>query len=123
MDSTGNLYFTSGSSILKLANGVVTTFAGTGSPGFSGDNGPATSAQLSNPRGVFVDSTDAIWIIETGNGRIRKVSNGIITTVAVTAAPQAIAVDASGEVFFADDNRIRALIPSGSASGTGQSAQ
>ena len=145
MDSTGNLYFTSGSSILELANGVVTTFAGTGSPGFSGDNGPAASAQLSNPRGVFVDSTDAIWIADTGNRRIRKVSNGIITTVAGAAAPfppvqlqfdadgpatsvqlaapQAIAVDASGEAFFADDNRILVLIPSSSAAGTEQSVQ
>jgi hypothetical protein len=145
MDSTGNLYFASGSSILKLANGVVTTFAGTGSPGFSGDNSPATSAQLSNPRGVFVDAAGALWVADTGNQRIRKVSNGIITTVAGAAAPrppeqpqfdadgpatsvqlaapQAIAVDASGEAFFADNNRIRVLIPSGSASGTEQPAQ
>jgi DNA-binding beta-propeller fold protein YncE len=61
-----------------------------------------------------VDATDAIWIADTGNQRIRKVSNGIITTVVVATAPQAIAVDSSGEAFFADDNRIRVLTPSAS---------
>ncbi len=61
---------------------MITTVAGNGTPGFSGDNGPATSAQLYGPSAVAVDSAGNLYIADTVNNRIRKVSNGVITTVA-----------------------------------------
>ena len=84
VDSAGNLYIadTCNNRIRKVSNGVITTVAGNGTPGFSGDNGPATSAQLNYPDGVAVDSAGNLYIADTGNNRIRKVSNGVITTVA-----------------------------------------
>ena len=122
VDSAGNLYIADGSRIRKVSNGVITTVAGNGAFGFSGDNGPATSAQLSTPLGVAVDSADNLYIAD-GN-RIRKVSNGVITTVAgggatlgdngpATSAqlgnPSGLAVDSAGNLYIADtfNNRIR----------------
>jgi hypothetical protein len=67
---------------LDAATGVLTLVAGNGTPGFSGDNGPATSAQLYSPQGLAVDSASNLYIADSGNNRIRKVSNGVITTVA-----------------------------------------
>jgi uncharacterized repeat protein (TIGR01451 family) len=101
--------------------GVISTIAGSGSWGFSGDNGPAISAQLAYPTGVAVDSAGALFIADQSNARIRKVAtNGTITTVAgggsfgpsngdgglATAArlssPSGVAVDASGNLLIAD---------------------
>src|SRR5207247_5798987 len=63
--------------------GTITTVAGNGTRGFSGDGGPATSVQLSYPPGVAVDGAGDLFIADTGNQRIRKVSPaGTITTVA-----------------------------------------
>ncbi len=67
---------------LGAATGALILVAGNGTTGFSGDNGPATSAQLWQPAGVAVDSAGNLYIADTGNNRIRKVSNGVITTVA-----------------------------------------
>ena len=61
--------------------------AGNGTAGYSGDNGPATSAQLNTPYGVAVDAAGNLYIADTGNHRIRKVSNGVITTVAGNGTP------------------------------------
>jgi uncharacterized protein (TIGR03437 family) len=84
LDTAGNLYFSNfmGSLIQELSNGVLTTIAGTGTQGFSGDNGPAASAQLSNPSGIAVDSEGNVYFADVGNQRVRKISNGVITTVA-----------------------------------------
>jgi sugar lactone lactonase YvrE len=86
IDSAGNLYIADyGNSVVRkiaLSTGIITTVAGTGTPGFSGDNGPATSAQLSYPTGVAVDLLGNLYIADVANQRIRMVSNGIITTVA-----------------------------------------
>jgi trimeric autotransporter adhesin len=84
LDTAGNLYFASflGNQIQELSNGVLTTIAGTGMQGYSGDNGPATSAQLSNPSGIAVDSAGNVYFADMGNQSIRKISNGVITTVA-----------------------------------------
>lgn len=75
-----------GNRILRMdrSTGAVTTFAGTGTSGFSGDGGPATSAMLSSPTGVSVDGAGNVYIAEVGNRRIRRVDavTGIITTVA-----------------------------------------
>src|ERR1035441_4942318 len=84
VDSAGNLYIadTENSRVRKVSNGVVTTVAGSGGPGFGGDNGAATSAQLFFPSGVAVDSAGNLYIADSANNRIRKVSNGVIATVA-----------------------------------------
>src|ERR1700722_543779 len=61
---------------------VITTMAGNGVGAFGGDNGPATKAQLNNPKGIAVDSAGNVYFADASNGRVRKVSNGVITTVA-----------------------------------------
>ena len=65
--------------------GTITTFAGTGKFGFSGDGGPATSARLDSPPGVAVDGKGNVYIADSANNRVRKVSpGGTITTFAGT---------------------------------------
>jgi hypothetical protein len=91
-DEVGNVFFTignvfsaSGITVLRVdaQTGMLTVVAGNGPAGFSGGNGPATSAQLgaqSNfPSGIAVDSAGNLYIADTSNNRIRKVSNGVIT--------------------------------------------
>jgi uncharacterized protein (TIGR03437 family) len=136
VDSAGNLYIadTLNHRIRKVSNGVITTVAGNGTQGFSGDSGPATSAQLYQPDGVAVDPAGNLYIADTGNQRIRKVSGGVVTTVAGTgtpglsgdggpaasaelSGPAGVAIDASGDVFVAGyesdtDGRIRQLVAS-----------
>ena len=87
-----------------IANGVVTTVAGTGFRGFSGDNGPATSAQLATPLAVAVDPAGNLYIADINNYRIRKVSGGVITTVAGTVGdiPSGVAADSAGNVYVSD---------------------
>ncbi len=117
----------------NLPIGVISTIAGSGSGGYSGDGGPATNAKLSGPVAVALDALGNLFIADSINNRIRKVGvNGVITTVAGTgsraysgdgglatnaalATPSALAVDIFGNVFFADEgnNRIRKVDPSG----------
>jgi sugar lactone lactonase YvrE len=138
VDSAGNLYIaefshgllSSNSRIREVSNGVITTVAGTGGPGFSGDNGPAANAQLDFPTGVAVDSAGYLYIADTGNSLIRKVSNGVISTVAgngtpgfsgdngpATSAqlsgPMGVAVDSADNVYIgdSDNDRVRVLAP------------
>jgi hypothetical protein len=82
--SAGNLYVadTGKNASAKARTGSFATAAGNGTQGFGGDSGPATSAQLSQPYGTAVDSAGNLYIADFGNNRIRKVSNGIITTMA-----------------------------------------
>ncbi|MGA9627051.1 MAG: IPT/TIG domain-containing protein [Bryobacteraceae bacterium] len=123
LDSAGNLYIADSHNnrIRKVSNGVIATVAGIGTNGYSGDGGPATSAQLSFPAGLAVDSAGNLYIADTFNGRIRKVSNGVITTVAgggfygdngpATSAqlnyPEGVAVDSAGNLYIAASDRIR----------------
>jgi len=130
VDASGNLFIAdSGNNRIRKVdtNGIITTVAGNGIGSYSGDNGVATSAELSSPSGVTVDTYDNLYIVDSGNNRIRKVdTNGIITTVAgcgtsgysgdngpATDAklkgPSGVAVDASGNLFIADsgNNGIR----------------
>src|SRR5258708_18135169 len=65
-----------------VPGGIISTVAGNGTYGYSGDNGLATSAQISYTDGVAVESTGNLYMADTGNYRIRKVSGGVITTVA-----------------------------------------
>jgi uncharacterized protein (TIGR03437 family) len=132
LDSQGNLYIAEAGAnrIRKVSNGIITTLAGNGKAGYTGDNGPATSSQLSDPIGVALDSAGNIYITDHNNYVIRKISNGVITTIAgsnvagysgdggaATSAqldnPYGIAVAANGNVYFSDaaNNRIRLLTP------------
>jgi len=86
LDSAGNIYIadTGNDRVRKIDNsGIITTVAGNGTGGYSGDGGPATQAQLNSPQGVAVDSAGNMYIGDAMNYRIRKVdTSGIITTVA-----------------------------------------
>jgi hypothetical protein len=86
VDGNGNVYFADNGNhkIRKVTpSGQIATIAGTGVPGFSGDGGPATAAQLHNPSAVAVDSSGNVYIYDAFNYRIRKVApNGIIASIA-----------------------------------------
>ena len=146
VDGSGNIYIAdyANNRIRKVDSaGIITTVAGTGSRGFSGDGGPAANAQLSWPRGVAVDGSGSLYIAESGNDRIRKVdSTGIITTVAGRGSegssgdggpasnaalrnPNGVAVDGSGSLYIADtfNHRIRKVDSTGiitTVAGTGR---
>jgi uncharacterized protein (TIGR03437 family) len=136
LDSFGNLYVADGNNciIRKIAaNGVITTVAGTGVGGYSGDNGPATNAQLAYQLGVAVNAAGELFIADSYNHRIRKVSaNGIITTIVGNGFPgysgdggpalsaqinniNDIALDADGNLYIADfgNYRIRKVSANG----------
>ena len=146
IDSSGNLYIADlrDHRIRKVdAAGIITTIAGTGVPGFSGDGGPALHAQIWNPFGLAVDGAGNVFIADTANYRIRKIDDtGRITTVAGSGAghtgdggpatnaflgfPKGLAVDSAGTLFIAETamNRIRKVDPAGiitTVAGTGQS--
>lgn len=128
----GNVYIadTSNNRIRKVApNGTITTVAGNGTSGFSGDNGQATAAQLSFPDDVAVATDGTIYIADSSNSRVRKVTtNGIITTIAGTGTaaysgdggpavsaqlnyPYGIGIGPDNRVYIADsnNNRIRRI--------------
>jgi uncharacterized protein (TIGR03437 family) len=129
VDSSGNFYFadTQNNVVRKVtAAGAISTIAGNGTAGFGGDGSAATAAQLNRPQGIAVDSSGNVYVADTQNARVRKISGGTITTVAgsgtpgyggdggsATAAqlyvPIGVAVDASGNLYIADftNNRIR----------------
>lgn len=146
LDSAGNLYLADrwNNRIRKISGGNITTIAGNGLASFGGDNGPATSAQLSAPDGVAVDNSGNVYISDFLNNRVRMVSPaGIITTVAgnglsgfsgdggaATSAqlsqPAGLAVDAAGNLYIADSNNsaVRKVTPAGiisTVAGTGGS--
>ena len=122
IDSAGAIYIadTNDHRVVKWANNKLTTIAGTGSKGFSGDGGPATKATLQNPYGVAVDASGSVYIVDSTNSRIRKVTpDGTIVTIAGTGAlkytgdggpatsaafnfPRGIAIDAQGKIYVAD---------------------
>ncbi|MFI9311381.1 NHL domain-containing protein [Streptomyces triculaminicus] len=145
VDSTGTLYFSDfyNHRVRKITtDGKVSTVAGTGVAGFSGDNGPAVSAQLNYPRAVEVDSAGAVYVTDTNNHRVRKITpDGKISTVAgtgtagfsgdggpATAArlhtPLGVAVTSTGDLHITDhgNHRIRKITADGKIStvvGTG----
>jgi hypothetical protein len=107
-DGSGNIYFGGPAKIWKVSQGLLSTFAGTGVPGFSGDNGPAISAQLTGITGLAFDSSNTLYISDAGNKRVRSVANGNITTFAGgdvkanLAGPTGITLDSVGDVLFMD---------------------
>jgi uncharacterized protein (TIGR03437 family) len=135
-DNNGNLYIAdSANNAIRMVSGAnISTFAGNGTPSYQGDGGLATSATVNNPQGVAVDSANNVYIADTSNSAIRKVttSTGIITTVAGTITtgfsgdqglatnaelndPDGVAVDSAGNIYIADrfNNRIRMVLTSG----------
>ncbi len=139
VDGAGNLYIsdTGNYRVRRVSpGGIITTVAGNGTLGFSGDGGPAVSAQLNDPLGVALDGAGSIYLADMWNHRIRRVSpSGIITTIAGTGAegysgdggpaksarlgyPTGLAVDSMGRVYFATGNAVRMLTPSCTVSAT-----
>ncbi|MEV0963164.1 RICIN domain-containing protein [Streptomyces sp. NPDC049910] len=145
VDSTGNLYIADYGNhrIRKITtDGTISTVAGTGAAGFSGDGGPPASARLNNPYAVAVDGAGGLCIADCGNQRVRKItSDGTISTVAGTGSvgfggdggpataarlhtPLSVAVDSTGNLYIADygNHRIRKITSDGTIStvaGTG----
>lgn len=134
VDAEGNLYISDDVTHrvrrVDKATGIITTIAGTGVSGFSGDGGPAAEAQLAKPYGMALDGAGHLYIADSDNHRIRRIdlATGIITTVAGTGTPGfsgdnasalsanlnlpwAVTLDAAGNLFIADafNNRIRAI--------------
>ena len=115
-------------------DGIITTVAGSGVQGFSGDDGPAIQAQLNGPQGVAIAADGNLYISDTGNHRIRRVDrDGVITTIAGSGIyggfggdgglstqarldhPNGLAVGPDGSLYIADEenNRIRRIGPDG----------
>ena len=137
VDAIGNVYICDElNSRVRIINimGIITTIAGTGLPGYSGDNTEATSAEIDHPYGVAVDLTGNIYFTEWTNNCVRKINTaGIITTIAggnptlgfsgdkgpATAAdfhiPIGIAIDKAGNIFIGDsyNNRVRKIDQTG----------
>ena len=149
VDSAGNVYIADGSNnrVRKVtASGVISTFAGNGAAGSTGDGGPASGAELNSPFGLTLDSSGNLYITEFVGDRVRKVSaaGGLISTVAgdgiggyagdggpaINAeldSPKAVVVDPSGNLYIADsvNNVVRQVNASGAIAtvvGTGGSA-
>ena len=111
LDAAGNLYISEfeGHRIRAVSNGTISTIAGTGTAGFSGDGGPAANARLNAPAGLAVDALGALYVADSQNGRVRKVvPGGAISTVvggsAALSTPHAVAVDGTGTIYVADAN-------------------
>jgi sugar lactone lactonase YvrE len=130
----GTLYIadTGNQRIRAVSSGQMTTFAGTGRPGFGGDGGLATAASFSRPTALAIDASGALLLCDSGNHRIRRILAGTVTTIAGTGAqgfggdnglataaqldtPGGIAVAADGRIFIADthNHRVRVISAAG----------
>jgi uncharacterized protein (TIGR03437 family) len=144
-DRFGNVYLsdTAHNCVRKIdPGGTITTVAGNGTAGFSGDGGPATSAQLNLPYGVAVDLNGYLYIADLHNNRVRRVSpagtietyagsngdgssgDGGPATSAQMLSPRNVAVDSAGNLYIAEfaAHRVRKVAPNGlisTAAGTG----
>ena len=145
LDPAGNLYIADAANhrVRKVTPaGTISTVAGNGHPGFSGDNGPASAAQLNQPYDVALDAAGNLYIADYGNQRVRTIgTNGNIATVAgsgssgssadggpATAAlllgPRNVATDPAGNLYISefDGHRVRRVTPGGTigtVAGTG----
>jgi uncharacterized protein (TIGR03437 family) len=126
-DSAGNLYISDSadSRIRKVSpTGIISTFAGTGFPGFSGDRGPAAQAEIDTPGGIAIDANNNVYFADRGNNRVRRISpDGTINTVAgngsmgvpadggpalsASISPYGIAVDTKGNLYIGDVSHYR----------------
>ena len=145
-DGAGSLYVSDAADnrIRKISRaGVITTYAGTGVPGYSGDGGAAVSAQLNSPYGLTMDGLGNLYVADLGNGRVRKISpagtittvagggsipaagnNGTAATLLSLNAPRNVAWDKRGSIYISDftAHRVYRLTPDGSlvtAAGSG----
>jgi uncharacterized protein (TIGR03437 family) len=145
IDPAGNVYFNNGNAVIESLNGNVNIVAGSGTRGYAGDNGPAINSRLAAPSGLAIDSAGNIYIADAGNQRIRRISNGTITTIAgngtagfsgdngpatsaqLNLAPPPIpfpgllsglAVDSAGNLYIADagNQRVRMVSANGTIS-------
>jgi uncharacterized protein (TIGR03437 family) len=121
--SSGNFYLadTANNRIRMVTPaGIISTVAGTGQPGYSGDQGPASGAQLNAPRGMAFDNANNLYVADSGNNAVRKITPaGTITTIASQLNnPVSVAVGALGSVYIADsgNNRIVEVMADGTAS-------
>lgn len=131
MDSQGNTYICEreGNGVRKVdANGLMSTFAGTGERGYSGDNGPALSATWGAPKAIRCDPQDNIIVVDTENHAIRRIDRNTHTVVTIagghrggngdggpaTAAgldrPHGCGIDLEGNLYIADSNNHRVLV-------------
>jgi len=104
-DGYGNLYISDfgGQRVYQIAvDGSLTTVAGTGVAGASGDNGSAIAAQLNRPAGLAFDSRGALYIADSANHLVRKVAHGLISSFARAATPTGLAFDGLGTLYVAD---------------------
>jgi sugar lactone lactonase YvrE len=136
LDASGNIYIAdfANNRVRKINSaGIISTIAGTGTAGYSGDGGPATAAELHHPTGLAIDASGNIYVSDAGNNRVRKISSaGTISTIAgngtvgytgdgaaATAAqlnyPTGLALDAAGTLFIADNgnNCVRKVTTAG----------
>ncbi len=135
-DDSGNVFIADyyGNRIRKVTPaGIISTIAGTGGIGFSGDGGPAIEAVLSGPSGLATDHAGNLYFADCHNGRVRRINReGIITTIAGSGTggyggnggkatqasfsePTSVAVDEKGNIYVADcgNNCIRKITPAG----------
>lgn len=125
VDAFGNMYIAdSGNNVIRKIDisGIISTFAGTGERGYTGDGGPASAATFSGPIGVTVDASGNIWVADALNNAVRKIDgySHIITTFAgmgiggyngdgnpatatMLSRPNSIAVDKAGNVYISDE--------------------
>ena len=134
LDAAGNLYVSDPQAyvIRKITpQGVVTTIAGNGTQGFSGDGGPATSAQLMSPYGLAVDASSNLYVADRGAFRIRKIdtsgtittfagnglqgpeTNGVQATTSAINFPEGIAFDPNGNLYIAESGQVRMVNTAG----------
>ena len=137
VDANGNIFIADSHNqrIREVSSGTITTIAGTGVLGYSGDGAAATAAQLALPSAVAVDSSGIVYIADTNNQRVRKISGTTISTIAgdgeeffsgdggaATAAvldsPTGVAVDKAGNVYIADRHNQRVRMISGTTIST-----
>ncbi|MEI6403488.1 MAG: hypothetical protein WCP59_15020, partial [Actinomycetota bacterium] len=126
VDTAGNIYIADAGNqrVRKVdsSTGIITTIAGTDTPGYNGDNITATTAQLNYPYGVAIDTAGNIYIADTGNQRVRKVDSntGVIIHIAgagvgdtspatssLLKSPRGLAIDTAGNIYIADTNNHR----------------
>jgi uncharacterized protein (TIGR03437 family) len=138
-DFYGRVYFSDfgGNRVYQITDtGKLVLVAGTGEAGFSGDGGPALRAKLNAPAGIAVDAASNLYVADSGNGRVRKISRGLISTLGGGGAagatssvpvsmPAGLAIDPDGSLFIADigGNQILRVTPQLATTPIGQPAR